>query len=76
VTLPGSDPGTLQGRVNRVTGSRAGSRVPLTTIYNKIRAEIDAYRDACRDRRLLLPLIIRASTVGLAAAGAVLESIS
>jgi hypothetical protein len=28
VTLPGSDPGTLQGRVNRVTGSQAGSRVP------------------------------------------------
>jgi hypothetical protein len=56
----------------RVTGRVTGT---LTTIYSKIRAEIDAYRDACRDRRLLLPLV-RASTVDLAAAGAVLESIS
>jgi hypothetical protein len=28
LTLAGSDPGTLQGRVIRVLGSRAGSRVP------------------------------------------------
>jgi hypothetical protein len=28
LTLAGSDPGTLQGRAIRVSGSRAGSRVP------------------------------------------------
>jgi hypothetical protein len=51
LTQAGSDPGTLQGRAIRVSGSRAGSRGTLTTIYSKIKAEIDAYRDACRDKQ-------------------------
>jgi hypothetical protein len=33
----------------RVTGRVTGT---LITIYNKIRAEIDAFHDACRDKRL------------------------